>query len=57
MRAYAVEPDDWPAYQEYLRQAGRDQTKDSPPGTQVLDKRLAIRGDADAMVETVVDLC
>jgi hypothetical protein len=56
VRAYAVRPADWPAYQEYLRQAGRDQTKDTPPGKQVLDQRLAIRGDADALVETVIDL-
>ncbi len=56
VRAYAVDPDDWPGYLAYLQAVGRDETKVNPPGTQVLDKRVAIRGEADAMVETAVDL-
>ncbi len=56
VRAYAVEPADWPAYQAYLRNVGRDTAADNPPGAKVLDQRVPIRGEADAMVETVIDL-
>ena len=56
VRAYAVEPADWPAYQAYLRTATRDTSADTPPGRKVRDERLPIRAEADAMVETVIDL-
>ena len=56
VRAYAVQPTDWPAYQQYLRDASRDATKDLPPGKQVLDQRVTLRGEADALSETVIDL-
>jgi len=56
VRAYAVQPEDWPAYLAYLQGTYRDVTQDNPPGTKVLDTRVAIGGEPDVLVETVVDL-
>ena len=56
VRAYAVEPEDWPAFQAHLRAVARDRSHDTPPGERVLDERVAIEGRADEVTQTVIDL-
>ncbi|MCB0047027.1 MAG: Ig-like domain-containing protein [Caldilineaceae bacterium] len=57
VRAYRVTPEDWPAYQQYLREY-RYQQKDrpAPPGTRVMQKTLTLDAPKDQMVETAIDL-
>ncbi len=55
VQGYAVEPSDWPAYQQYLVNRYRD-TKYTPPGRQVLNKSISPKGEADQFTETVIDL-
>lgn len=52
LRAYAVTPDDWPAFHRFQR----DPTRVPPPGRRVLDKLLPIAPRPDALVETALDL-
>ncbi|NLD71718.1 MAG: hypothetical protein GX649_03255, partial [Chloroflexi bacterium] len=56
VRAYAVEPEDWPAYTAYLRSVARDRTQDMPPGDRVMDERVTIDGRPDEVTETIIDL-
>ena len=56
VQAYAVTPKDWPAFQEYLRTASRQTSPPTPPGRRVMDKRTRIESEADALVETTIDL-
>ncbi len=57
VQAYAVTPEDWPAYLEYLRAFERDiNATPTPPGQRVIDTRIATRGAADALTRTDIDL-
>jgi uncharacterized protein YfaS (alpha-2-macroglobulin family) len=52
---YAVEPSDWPAYQNYLA----NQYQDNPPsipGREVMDESIDIEGEDDVLTETAIDL-
>ncbi|MCC6169027.1 MAG: hypothetical protein IT329_17525 [Caldilineaceae bacterium] len=55
VRAYAVTPQDWPAYQNYLN----ERWSNSPPplpGRQVLNSVFQIEAEPDTLVETTIDL-
>ena len=56
IRAFAVLPHDWPAYQEYLRQYRYDGSTFTPPGQEVLSKVVTIEAEPDTLAETTVDL-
>jgi len=57
VEGYAVEPEDWGAFQDYLRKVMRDETSTiTPPGQRVLNKTIPIRGEADRLIETRIDL-
>jgi len=57
VRAYAVQPEEWPLYLEfYRRNAGRGESNLEPPGTQVLSDEFAIDAEQDEMVETAIPL-
>lgn len=55
VEAFAVTPDDWPAWHGYRRQGWRSEAA-SPPGRRVLDTTLRVAGEPDTLVETRVDL-
>ena len=55
VRAYAVTPDDWSAYQEYLSNRWQDPAP-RPPGREVLSKIIQIDAVDDALTETAIDL-
>lgn len=56
VRAYAVEPADWPAFTRYLERYNRGQEAETPPGEQVMDETVEVEAERDAMAETAVDL-
>ncbi len=56
VKAYAVAPEDWPAYLQYLQQANRDTNPPNPPGRLVLDQAVAVKGELDVLTETPIDL-
>ena len=56
VRAYRVEPSDWPAYKDYLRLFFRQESPPSPPGQLVMDKTVTLEAAADALTEGSIDL-
>jgi alpha-2-macroglobulin len=56
VRLYAVRPEQWPEYQEYLRDYKRHDTGREPPGTKAFDGKVAVRSEPDEMTETRLDL-
>ena len=52
VRAYRVQPSDWPAFRNYLRQYSRQDDPPVPPGQQVMDKTVELETEADAF-ETI----
>jgi len=56
VQAYAVQPADWPAYERYLRERPPQGDPGTPPGQRVLDRKVPVKGERDAMAETVIDL-
>ncbi len=56
VRAYAVLPQDWPAFKSYLRDYYRTDRPPAPPGRQVLSETVQVNTRADEMVETAIDL-
>ena len=56
VRAYAVSPEDWPAWHEYRQKAWRNEAAATPPGRLALDTTLKVAAAADELVETRVDL-
>ncbi|MBM3190039.1 MAG: hypothetical protein FJZ90_15120, partial [Chloroflexi bacterium] len=56
VQAYQVQPGDWPKFQDYLRNTDRTTSPPSPPGRRVMDDRITIRSEPDALVETRIDL-
>jgi hypothetical protein len=55
VEAYAVTPEDWPAWHAYRQKAWRKEAA-SPPGRRVIDTRLRVSFEPDTLVETRVDL-
>ncbi len=55
VRAYAVTPEDWPAYLEFLNERWR-QTPPPPPGREVLSSIVRLDAQADTLTETAIDL-
>ncbi len=56
VRAFQVTPDDWSAYQTYLREYNYQDNPPDPPGRQVLNKTITIEAADDELVETNIDL-
>lgn len=57
VRLYRVAPSDWPAFRRRERNLPQRHRVDTqPPGTLVLDRIIAVRGDPDVSAETSVDL-
>jgi len=56
VRAFAVTPADWLAYQSYLRDGAYQQDPADPPGRQVLNETIEIESADDQLVETNIDL-
>ena len=56
VRAYAVQPQDWPAFKSYLRDYYRNDQPPAPPGRQVLSETIQVKSRPDEMVETAIDL-
>jgi uncharacterized protein YfaS (alpha-2-macroglobulin family) len=55
VRAYAVTPEQWPAYLQYLDNFYRDRGQE-PPGKRVLDTTVAVQAQPDVLTETAIDL-
>ncbi|MBC7231926.1 MAG: Ig-like domain-containing protein [Chloroflexi bacterium] len=56
VRVYAVKPEDWPQYLEYLQKASRSDQPGEPPGRRVMDQKVPITGELDSLIETPIDL-
>lgn len=57
VRIFAVTPQDWEAYRQYMRyQYYDEQKRPKIPGRQVVNKTLTIENKPDEMVETRIDL-
>jgi uncharacterized protein YfaS (alpha-2-macroglobulin family) len=56
VRAYRVQPADWPAFKNYLRESSRQDNPPEPPGRQVMDKTVELEVVPDALVEASIDL-
>jgi uncharacterized protein YfaS (alpha-2-macroglobulin family) len=56
--AWAVTPADWPAFREYQQQQWRNErgARPTPPGRRVIDTEVAVRAEADELVETRIDV-
>jgi len=55
VRAYAVEPTDWPAFQTFLQGSSRGQSSE-PPGRSVLKTTQRVAAQPDDLTETQLDL-
>lgn len=56
VRVWAVTPADWPAFVAWESSTIRDNRWQEPPGRKVLDTRVRVEGDLDALTETRIDL-
>ncbi|MET0555921.1 MAG: alpha-2-macroglobulin family protein [Vicinamibacteria bacterium] len=56
VRAYAVAPSDWPAFQQYMQSFWRDRGGSTPPGKLSLSETVKVQGVPDEVTETRVDL-
>ena len=56
VKAYAVEPEDWPAYLAYMRDNRYDENRPDPPGVEVLSQVITVDGADDQLAETAIDL-
>jgi uncharacterized protein YfaS (alpha-2-macroglobulin family) len=56
VRIYAVEPDDWSDYKEYLGEFRRTDNPRKPPGRLVLDKSLRVEAASDTLTEVGIEL-
>jgi uncharacterized protein YfaS (alpha-2-macroglobulin family) len=55
VRAYAVTPEQWPAYLTHLQDFYRDRGKE-PPGEKVLEETIEVQVQPDTLTETAIDL-
>lgn len=56
VKIYAVDPSDWPAFKEYLREYQRTDSPPKPPGRLVLDETMRLETPSDTLTEVGVDL-
>ena len=56
VQAYAVEPDEWLAFKNYLRDYYNQEIPPDPPGRLVLDETVTLEAAADTLTETDIDL-
>ncbi len=56
VQIYAVQPEDWPAYQKYLQELHRTDSPPSPPGQLVLSRTIPVDARPDEWTETAIDL-
>jgi alpha-2-macroglobulin len=56
VKIYAVEPADWPAFKNYLREYQRTDSPPSPPGRLVLDETMRVETPTDRLTEVGIDL-
>ncbi|MFN2233517.1 MAG: Ig-like domain-containing protein, partial [Anaerolineales bacterium] len=56
IRVYSVEPSDWPAYKEYIREFQRHDPPPKPPGKLVRDETISLNTPADVLSEVGIDL-
>jgi len=56
LRAYAVTPADWRAYENYRGYWGDDRERPQPPGELVLERTIRVEAVEDTLTETNVDL-
>ncbi len=55
VEAYAVTPEDWPAWHAYRQKGWRNEAA-TPPGRRLIDETLRVAGEPDTLVETRIDL-
>ena len=56
VRIYSVEPSDWPAYKEYLREYHQQEPPLKPPGRLALEETISLDTPADILSEVDIDL-
>ena len=56
VRAYAVEPSDWPAFKTYLQEYNGQDDPPEPPGRKVMDETVPLESAADVLTEASIDL-
>ncbi|HSR35464.1 MAG TPA: alpha-2-macroglobulin family protein [Anaerolineae bacterium] len=56
VRAYQVQPSDWPAFKTYLQAVYQQDKMPEPPGRQVMDQTLKLEAAADVLAEVSIDL-
>ncbi|MDX1616333.1 MAG: Ig-like domain-containing protein, partial [Candidatus Promineifilaceae bacterium] len=56
VKAYRVQPSDWPAYKRYLQNYYQEERRPTPPGELVLDETVATDSQQDALTETNIPL-
>jgi uncharacterized protein YfaS (alpha-2-macroglobulin family) len=56
VEVYAVQPGDWPAYQQYLRDYQRTDVQVRIPGRRVIDRTQMVEAAADRLTQVDVDL-
>jgi alpha-2-macroglobulin len=56
VKIYAVQPSDWPAYKQYLRDYQRTDIKVTVPGRLVQDKTIRVDAPADTLSQVDIDL-
>ena len=54
-RVYAVTPEDWSAFKAYLRDYWQE-APPTPPGREILAQTITVKGQADELTETAIDL-
>lgn len=57
VKAWAKRPEDWGAFGKYMRETWyREQFPADPPGTPAINEVVTVKGDADELAETRIDL-
>ncbi|MCK5315305.1 MAG: hypothetical protein KAJ53_09295, partial [Anaerolineales bacterium] len=56
VQIYAVEPSDWLAFKEYLREYQRTDNPPKPPGRLVLDETMRLETPSDTLTEVGIEL-
>ena len=56
VRAYQVQPSDWPAFKAYLQEYYRQDDPPEPPGRRVMDETIRLEAAADSLTEASIDL-
>jgi uncharacterized protein YfaS (alpha-2-macroglobulin family) len=56
LRTYQVQPADWPAFANYLREYYSQDNPPEPPGRKVMDETIRLEAATDALTEVNIDL-